>query len=105
MRVSGVALVFLALGHLIIMHLVNNVDTIDYAFVAARYATPFWRTYDGLMLILALLHGFNGLRTIIDDYLTGGRRALALALTSLIAITFLLLGLFVVFTFQPQTPV
>ncbi len=68
MRVSGILLLVLALGHLTIMHLINSVDAIDYAFVASRYAAPFWRTYDLLLLILALLHGLNGVRTIIDDY-------------------------------------
>src|SRR3990172_5615582 len=69
MRISGVFLIVLALGHLAIMHIFNNVDTIDYEFVAARFATPFWRIYDLLMLLLALLHGLNGTRTIIDDYI------------------------------------
>src|SRR5262245_39903591 len=80
MRVSGLLLLFLALGHLAVMHLINNVDNIDYAFVAARFATPFWRTYDWLMLVLALLHGLNGLRVIIDDYFSGGRRVFALSI-------------------------
>ncbi len=38
MRLSGLLLLFLALGHLVIMHLVHNVDEISYAFVASRYA-------------------------------------------------------------------
>ena len=61
MRVSGLALLFLALGHLLIMHVIHNVETIDYQFVAHRFMTPFWRTYDLVMLWLALLHGlFSG---------------------------------------------
>ena len=39
--VSGLALLFLALGHLLIMHIIHDVGTIDFQFVAARYATPF----------------------------------------------------------------
>ena len=42
-------------GHLAVMHLVNSIDTVDYAFVAARATPPFWRTYDGFLLVLALL--------------------------------------------------
>ena len=60
MRVSGLALLFLALGHLLVMHIIHNVDHIDFQFVAARYATPFWRTYDLLMLWFAMIHGVNG---------------------------------------------
>lgn len=67
-RVSGVLLLFLALGHLAIVHLINSVDVIDYAFVAARWQTIGWRIYDWLLLFLAITHGQNGLRVIIDDY-------------------------------------
>jgi succinate dehydrogenase / fumarate reductase membrane anchor subunit len=102
MRVSGLALVFLALGHLVIMHLINNIATIDYAFVAARYRTPLWRTYDALLLILALLHGFNGLRVVTDDYLKGGWRLWAQALLGLAALFFLVAGSYIIFAFQPQ---
>jgi succinate dehydrogenase / fumarate reductase membrane anchor subunit len=31
-------------------------------------ANPIWQVYDWLLLTLALLHGWNGLRIIIDDY-------------------------------------
>ena len=34
MRLSGLALVLLAVGHLFIMHILNNVETINYAFIA-----------------------------------------------------------------------
>lgn len=103
MRISGVVLLFLALGHLAIMHLINSIDSVDYAFVAARYATPFWRTYDGLLLTLALFHGFNGLRVILEDYLKGLKRLIAVFASGILCLTLLLLGLYIVFTFQPQT--
>lgn len=102
MRLSGVALLLLALGHLSVMHLLNSVDSIDYAFVAARYATPFWRTYDGLLLILALLHGFNGFRVVTDDYLKGYKRLVVQSLAGLACLALLLVGLYIVFTFQPE---
>lgn len=102
MRVSGVALVFLALAHLLIMHIINNVEVIDYRFVAARYATPFWRTYDLVMLWLAMLHGLNGARTVIDDYVIArGWRLAFLASLSMVGFVFLALGSLVILTFQP----
>lgn len=102
MRVSGVVLLFMALGHLVIMHLVNNVDIINYRFVAARYATPFWRTYDLVMLWLALIHGLNGARLSIDDYISRrGRRVAALACLWVIGFIFLALGSLVILTFHP----
>ena len=103
MRVSGVLLLFLAIGHLVVMHLVNNIDTINYAFVVKRWATPFWRTYDGLMLILALLHGVNGLRVILDDYLRpGGWRTFWMVALYVSTFVVLFMGLLVLFTFQPR---
>jgi succinate dehydrogenase / fumarate reductase membrane anchor subunit len=102
MRVSGVGLVVLALGHLAIMHLVNNVDIINYSFVAHRFITPFWRTYDFILLWLAMIHGLNGVRIMIDDYLIGrGWRTLALSVLALVGIVFLTLGSLVIVTFQP----
>jgi len=67
-RVSGLLLVFLALGHVLIMHIVNSVDVITYSFVADRWRSVGWRVYDWLLLSLALTHGMNGLRIILDDY-------------------------------------
>jgi succinate dehydrogenase / fumarate reductase membrane anchor subunit len=104
MRASGLVLLLLALGHLTIMHLINSIDDVDYAFVAARYATPFWRTYDGLMLTLALLHGYNGLRVVLTDYLKGGWRLFVNWALGFLTLLLLILGLYVVFAFQPPSP-
>jgi len=106
MRVSGLALVVFALGHLAIMHLLNNVDIINYDFVAQRFITPFWRTYDFILLWLALVHGLNGVRIMIDDYLIGrGWRTLALSVLAVVGIVFLCLGSMVIVTFQPAAGV
>ena len=102
MRVSGVVLLLMVFGHLAIMHVINSVDTIDYWWVAERLATPFWRTYDWIILVLALLHGMNGMRVIIDDYVhTRGKRALCMAILWVIGFIFLALGSMVLFTFTP----
>jgi succinate dehydrogenase / fumarate reductase membrane anchor subunit len=100
-RVSGVGLIFLAIIHLVIMHVTNDVSTTGYDFVAARYANPFWRLYDLLLLTLALFHGLNGLRIILDDYIA--RRGVRLAVQSLLfltAITFWLMGTITIVTFH-----
>ena len=102
MRLSGLVLLFLALGHLALMHLINNVDDIDYQFVAARYVGWFWRGYDLLMLWLAMLHGISGMRIIIDDYLHApGWRGVACGALYLICGGLLLLGTYVAIFFQP----
>lgn len=77
MRLSGLALVFLALIHFAITHIVNDVATTNYDFVAERWHNPAWRLFDWLLLVLALGHGANGLRWIVDDYVRrpGPRKA------------------------------
>ncbi|MGH9863645.1 MAG: succinate dehydrogenase [Candidatus Acidiferrales bacterium] len=102
MRLSGILLLLLALGHLAIMHLLNNVEVINYAFVAARWASPLWRLYDWLLLTLALVHGSNGLRVMVDDYVRRpGLRAASLATVYGLAAVFLLGGTAVILFFQP----
>jgi succinate dehydrogenase / fumarate reductase membrane anchor subunit len=102
MRISGLLLLFLALGHLLIMHIIHNVDHIDFQFVAARYATPFWRTYDLLMLWLAMIHGVNGVRTVLIDYISArGWRVVSLASLFVLGFVLLTLGSIAILTFQP----
>lgn len=103
MRVSGLLLVFLALGHFFVMHVIaEGVDRVNYDFVAARYATPFWRTYDLMMLTLALMHGTNGIRTLIDDYARSkGTRLFWLSTLYVISGFMLLVGGLLILTFQP----
>jgi succinate dehydrogenase / fumarate reductase, membrane anchor subunit len=60
------------------MHVVNGgISRVNFAFVSGRWSNPFWRVDDFAMLTLALLHGRNGLRVIVDDYARSGARRLA----------------------------
>lgn len=69
MRFSGIALVVLVLGHLMMGLMIDDgVHRIDYDYVVDRWQTPFWATWSLLMLWLAMLHGANGVRTVISDY-------------------------------------
>lgn len=102
-RVSGLLLVILALLHVVIMHVVNTVDKINYEFVADRWGSPFWRVFDFLLLALALLHGVNGGRVSIEDYIrTPGWRIAAHTTLAVIAVVFLILGGLAIVTFSPQ---
>ena len=103
MRVSGVFLVILIFGHLFVNLMVGEgISGIDFAFVAGKFATPFWQWWDVLMLWLALIHGANGMRTITNDYVTHPkvRRVLVWAIW-LSAAFLIVLGTLVVFTFDP----
>lgn len=102
-RISGVGLVLLALVHVFIVHVQNDVSQTVYDFVAARYANPFWRVYDLLLLTLALFHGLNGLRIACEDYIrSGGWRLAVTSALFFIAITFWLMGSMTIIMFQPN---
>jgi succinate dehydrogenase membrane anchor subunit len=103
-RISGVILIFLVIIHLLIMHVTNDVSKTVYDFVAARYANPFWRVYDLVLLTLALLHGLNGLRIVIDDNVRSriGRLAAQSAVWT-VALVFWLMGMMTIITFHPGT--
>jgi succinate dehydrogenase / fumarate reductase membrane anchor subunit len=104
MRVSGILLLVLAVGHVLIMHVVGEgVDRVDFGFVALRWQSMFWRTWDWLLLSLALTHGVNGLRMITLDYVPRrGVRGVVNGLWMVIGITLFALGTVVVFTFDPS---
>jgi succinate dehydrogenase / fumarate reductase membrane anchor subunit len=69
MRISGLILLFLALNHFFMTHILHDVVETDSAFVEARWQNPLWRLYDWVLLALGLFHGMNGLRFIMDDYI------------------------------------
>ena len=106
MRLSGLALVFLALGHMFIMHVlvVLTGDQIDFAFVQSRWGTPFWRIYDLLLLVLAFMHGVNGTRIVISDYVAHRTaRSLLIGILLVVSAIWLLLGIAVIAFFNPDT--
>ncbi len=102
MRISGILLLVLAVGHVLIMHVLGGgVERVDFQFVKVRWDSPFWRSWDWLMLSLALLHGVNGLRTVILDYVR--RPAARFALTwffNVVGLILFVLGTVIVFTFN-----
>ncbi|MBN1563714.1 MAG: succinate dehydrogenase, cytochrome b556 subunit [Anaerolineae bacterium] len=91
MRLSGLLIVPLVFGHLALMHVIQGVfditgsgidvigtDMVNESgkaveFVGARWdmlvaGVAIWRVYDGLLLALVVIHGFNGLRYVVNDY-------------------------------------
>ena len=104
MRISGLVLIFLVLGHLVIMNILDGgVQRINFAFVAGRWSSPFWQIWDLLMLWLAMLHGGNGLRTVINDYAERpGTRFWLRTLLYMTVVFIVALGTLVIFTFDPN---
>lgn len=104
MRVSGVVLVVLVLGHLVANLIVpeDGVRSVNFAFVAGKWSSLGWQLWDLLLLWLAMIHGANGLRTIINDY--AERNITRLWLKVLVGAAFtavVVLGTLVIFTFDP----
>jgi succinate dehydrogenase / fumarate reductase, membrane anchor subunit len=104
MRLSGLALIVLVLGHLLIMSVLDGgVHRVNFAFVAGRWSSLFWRFWDLAMLWLAEIHGTIGLRTVINDYARKDRTRVWLkVLLYTSAVLILALGTFVIFTFDPN---
>jgi succinate dehydrogenase / fumarate reductase, membrane anchor subunit len=104
MRGSGILLIVLIFGHLFTNLIADQggVKAIDFAFVAGKWASPFWQVWDTLMLWLALIHGSNGMRTIVNDYVSNLtlRRVMIVALLVSSAVL-ILLGTLVIYTFDP----
>jgi succinate dehydrogenase / fumarate reductase membrane anchor subunit len=104
MRLSGIVLVVLVIGHLLIQLVLDGgVTKVSFAFVAGRWASPFWQFWDLSMLWLAMLHGSNGLRTVINDYAERDNTRFWLKMLLYAATVFtVLLGTLVIFTFDPN---
>lgn len=103
MRVSGPLLIVLIFTHLVTNLVVGEgIKAIDFAFVAGKWADPFWQVWDLAMLWLALIHGTNGMRTIVNDYTekVKVRKALITTLWAVCA-ALIILGSLVIFTFDP----
>lgn len=106
MRASGVLLIVLIFGHLVVNLLTGRgVHAIDFAFVGGKWTNPFWQVWDLLMLWLAMLHGTNGVRTIINDYAENDTvRGVLKAVLYLACVLTVALGTLVIFTFTPCPP-
>ncbi|MFD5599014.1 succinate dehydrogenase hydrophobic membrane anchor subunit [Leucobacter sp. NPDC058333] len=103
MRVSGVLLIVLVFGHLFSNLMIGDgVHAIDFGFVGGKLSQPFWKVWDTLLLWLALIHGANGMRTIVNDYVVrpGLAKGFKVALF-LSAALLILLGTFVIYTLDP----
>lgn len=103
LRVSGISLIVLALGHLFITHYLNVPSETTSDFVANRWANPLWRSFDWVLLILALWHGLIGLRYSITDYIRRpGWQAFAMGALFIVGIVFTAIGSITIFTFNEE---
>ena len=69
MRLSGVALLVLAVGHMVMQHIQNDVHDASLEWVLnSRWAFAWIRVWDFALLGLAFIHGLNGFHTVMVDY-------------------------------------
>jgi succinate dehydrogenase / fumarate reductase membrane anchor subunit len=100
-RVSAVVLLGMALFHLLYMHIALGLDSISFQLIAWRWQNPVWRVFDLFLLVFGWLHGANGMRIILDDYVRPrGWRVLAKVLLYLLTFVLIVLGAYVIFTFK-----
>lgn len=102
-RLSGLLLIVLLLVHFAVLH--GGDGTVTYGKVAARLATPAWKTFDLLFLVLGIFHGMNGLLSVIRDYATTGwKRGTLYGAVVATGLVFLVLGCLTVIPFQARIP-
>lgn len=101
MRLSGLVLIFLALTHFAITHIINDVTDTDAVFVGQRWSNPLWRVFDWALLALAMSHGLNGLRWITEDYVhTPARRAATRIVLYSLSLGLFAYGTYTIVTFR-----
>lgn len=69
MRMSGLVLLILAVGHMVIQHVLNSSGNLTLMFVANQWNSWGWKAYDIFLLLFAIPHGINGLRNVLADYI------------------------------------
>lgn len=76
LRMSGLLLSVLVLGHFVATHVTTDVADTHSRFIDARWASALWIGWDGLMLAATLLHAVLGLWAVTADYSMGQQRRL-----------------------------
>ena len=103
MRVSGVILIFLSVYHLVWWNLVVGVEHLDSDLVIDRWSNPLYRLLNIALLTFAMLHGLNGARYSIEDYVhKPGLQKAVKGIVYTIVIGSLAFGIFALLTFDPS---
>lgn len=102
-RISALILLVMALFHLIYMHIALGMDAVSFQLIAYRWQSPGWRLFDLVLLVFGWLHGANGMRVILDDYVHAPvARIVARTLLFAVTATLIVLGAFVIIAFKPS---
>lgn len=101
MRMSGIALLILAVGHMLIQHVLNSTANLTLIFVAEQWNSWGWKAYDMLLLAFAFTHGMNGFRNVLEDYIhnTSLMKGINIFLAIFVVVTILWAG-YAIFNFD-----
>jgi succinate dehydrogenase / fumarate reductase membrane anchor subunit len=98
-RISSLALFVLALAHFSMTHFVFDPADQSAEWVRqTRWSSVALRALDWGMLMAVLVHGFLGMRTVLQDYVPSRVRSLALGALYALALILFALGTQVVVT-------
>ena len=101
MRVSGLLLIFMALYHLVWWNLVVGVEHLSAELVLERWNSAWFRLFNVGLATFALLHGLNGLRYSIEDYIRNPRaRKIVKGIAYTVVLLALAWGIFALLTFD-----
>lgn len=102
MRISGLILIFLALYHLIWWNLVIGVDHLDADVVIQRWNNPMWRFFNVALVTFSMLHGLNGARYSIEDYVRSpGKQVAVKTVVYTVVLGAMIFGIYALLTFDP----
>ncbi len=100
-RISSLALFVLALAHFAMTHFVFDPADQSAEWVRqTRWSSAALRALDWGMLMAVLVHGFLGMRTVLQDYVPSRVRSLALGALYALALVLFALGTQVVLTLK-----
>lgn len=103
MRLSGVLLLLLAVGHMLLQHVLRDVHSLTLQTVQDIWRSWGWRAYDLLLLIFAITHGFNGLRQVLEDYIHNPRTVkLTQRILVVVIIVTIIWSAIAIFSFNPD---
>ncbi len=101
MRISALVLFLMAVFHLVYMHIVIGLDNISFDVIAQRWQSPGWRLFDLFLLTFGWIHGANGVRVVLDDYIhPQGWKVLTKSILYVLTFILIVLGAYVIFTFR-----
>ncbi|MEW5987498.1 MAG: hypothetical protein AB1791_12765 [Chloroflexota bacterium] len=106
MRLSGVGLLLLAVGHMLLQHIFRDVHNLTLDVVRQIWAAWGWRAYDLFLLAFAISHGYYGLRTVLVDYIHNPKAMKALDYVILVfGIVTIIWSAVAIFSFNPEAAV